>query len=418
MNVARGPTDIYSALDDYFDPHDIQTENKIVQRYGVINRLPPILQISISRVMYDRERGTGYKIEHHLQLENILYLDRYVESRQYDEMLELRKISWELKHRLQKLKARKTYLSETQVGVDMPSAVDAASDLIKTINVDTDIEVREDSSEEIQAREIGEESTNTKNSTEQLSSLSKSLHIVASDLRAELSDLEVEIEKINSQLSELFSSNRRIPYRLHAVFIHRGTAAGGHYWVYICDFTSSANLTSPYFSAGYDSQSGIGTWRCYNDSSVTPVTDPEQTIFSEDTTTTTGINRATPNLLIYVREDKKEQIVDAVHRHVAQEVLAEQQLKQQQNQQQQQQASVLRSSSREDCMDTRNETIHIANQDPSLPATDNYDVQKEGRFENRNDAADGFMQIPATDQQSQYLIEKPVESADSPVLGR
>ena len=360
VNVACGPTDIYSALDDYFDPHDIHTENKTVQRYGVITHLPPILQINISRVMYDRERGGGYKIEDHLQLEDILYLDRYVEYRRSDEILERRKKSWELKGRLHQLEARKAYLSETEVGVDMPSAVDAASDLIKTINVDTDTEPTGEPTGHILAEDLGDEGMSTKGASDQLSSLSKSLHTIASKLREELAYLEIEIKSVTTQLSELFSPYRRIPYRLHAVFIHRGTAAGGHYWVYICDFSSSStsNLTSPYFTPGTSSMNDSGIWRCYNDSSVTPVADPEKTIFSEEVITNPGIHRATPNLLIYVREDKKEQIVDAVHRHVVQEVLSEQQLMQQQVRQREQEEEALVPPDGVDHSDLRNDNVH------------------------------------------------------------
>ena len=371
VNVARGPTDIYSALDEYFDPHDIQTDNKTVQRYGVITHLPPILQISISRVMYDRERGSGYKIEHHLQLEDILYLDRYVDYRRSDEILERKKKSWELKRRLQHLKARKAYLSETEVGVDMPSAVDAASDLIKTINVDTDTEPTGEPIGRIQAEDLSDESMSTKGANDQLSSLSKLLHTVASKLREELSRLEDEIKNITTRLSELFSPYRRIPYRLHAVFIHRGTAAGGHYWVYICDFSSSStsNLTSPYFSATTSSTNDSGTWRCYNDSSVTPVTDPEKTIFSEEVITNPGIHRATPNLLIYVREDKKEQIVDAVHRQVAHEVLSNQQPRQQQVQEHEQEEEALVPPGNEENSSLRNHGVQSTDQISTVPTS-------------------------------------------------
>lgn len=318
--------------------------------------------------MYDRERGSGYKIEHHLQLEDILYLDRYVDYRRSDEILQRRKKSWELKKRLQQLKARKAYLSETEVGVDMPSAVDAASDLIKTINVDTDTEPTGEPTGLIQAEELDEESISNKGASDQLSSLSKSLHTVASKLRQELSNLEVEIKNINTQLSELFSPYRCVPYRLHAVFIHRGTAVGGHYWVYICDFSSSSapNLTSPYFQTGTSSNNGGGTWRCYNDSSVTPVADPEKTIFSEEIINNPGIHRATPNLLIYVREDKKEQIVDAVHRHVAQEAFSGQQTGQQQVRQHEQDEKALVPPYDEEGSGLRDDNVHSNDQNSSF----------------------------------------------------
>ena len=341
VNVASGPTDIYSALDDYFDPQDIQIENRNVQRYGVINHLPPILQINISRVMYDRGKGTFYKIEHHLQLENILYLDRYIDYKtNTDEILERRKVSWELKQRLRQLKTQKVHLSESMDELKKPTAMEAASDPVMSVQANPNDPIQDTEAEDNDSSLPVDKDAAAANPDDQHEKLANSSPNIADAIRTELRELDAETSDLEAQLSTLFSAYKRVPYRLQAVFIHRGTAAGGHYWVYICDFSSlspDTSTISPYFtSANADNANNSGTWRCYNDSSVTPVADPERTIFSEDVVNNPGLRRATPNLLVYVRDDKKEQVVEAVHRCVAQEVLLEQQQRRQQLLQQQQ----------------------------------------------------------------------------------
>ena len=123
----------------------------------------------------------------------------------------------------------------------------------------------------------------------------------AASLKERLALLDVEIDSVTHEIKTLFSDLRRTAYRLHSVFIHRGTAAGGHYWVYIRDFGNG------------------GLWRCYNDSAVTLVDDPARTVFAEDRPDRPGLHPATPNLLVYVREDYVDSLVNAVCRQVPSE---------------------------------------------------------------------------------------------------
>lgn len=93
---------------------------------------------------------------------------------------------------------------------------------------------------------------------------------------------------------------RKHGYRLHAAFFHRGTAGFGHYWIYIYDTKKES-------------------WRKYNDGYVSEVTDINE-IFAcppeaEPTYKGTG-NPANPYFLVYVRDDKKDDLVEAVHRNI------------------------------------------------------------------------------------------------------
>lgn len=136
-----------------------------------------------------------------------------------------------------------------------------------------------------------------------LQDLEKAVEVCRQELRCELYDektthsctdestaLESQIRDLNSNISSQFSDLREIPYRLQSVFIHRGSHNAGHYWIYIYDFNKRI-------------------WRKYNDGYVTEVKDTRE-IFEQEP----GARPATPYFLVYVKEERREQLVDPVCR--------------------------------------------------------------------------------------------------------
>jgi hypothetical protein len=105
---------------------------------------------------------------------------------------------------------------------------------------------------------------------------------------------------LNQNIASNFTDMRKHGYRLHAAFFHRGTAGFGHYWIYI-----------------FDTKKEI--WRKYNDDYVSEVTDINE-IFAcppeaEPNYKGTGYP-ANPYFLVYVRDDEKDHLVEAVHRNI------------------------------------------------------------------------------------------------------
>ena len=76
------------------------------------------------------------------------------------------------------------------------------------------------------------------------------------------------------------------------MFIHRGGVSSGHYWIYIFDFDRNI-------------------WRSYNDGYVKEVTDLKE-IYDQEP----GNRPATPYFLVYVKDDIKDHLVDAVCRDI------------------------------------------------------------------------------------------------------
>ena len=111
----------------------------------------------------------------------------------------------------------------------------------------------------------------------------------------------MQIRDLKSNIASQFNDLRKIPYRLHSVFIHRGFHNSGHYWIYIYDFAKRL-------------------WRNYNDGYVNEIKDAKE-IFEQEP----GDRPATPYFLVYVMDKSKEELVDSVCRNVAENPPEEQQ---------------------------------------------------------------------------------------------
>jgi ubiquitin carboxyl-terminal hydrolase 25/28 len=117
------------------------------------------------------------------------------------------------------------------------------------------------------------------------------LESLAAETRKELVEIETKCKELSTNISSQFADLRRIPYRLHSAFFHRGTVSFGHYWIYIYDF-------------------GRDKWRRYNDGYVTEVTDRKD-IFEQEQN-----NPATPYFVVYVADDQKDALVEPVCREI------------------------------------------------------------------------------------------------------
>lgn len=114
VNVAEGDRDIYSALDSSFDIEQVDLESREAKRHLSISYLPPILQIQVQRVQFDRAKASAYKSNSHLHFPETIYLDRYIDTD--DPALKARREdSWRWKEELKILEKRRAGLSKTSV---------------------------------------------------------------------------------------------------------------------------------------------------------------------------------------------------------------------------------------------------------------------------------------------------------------
>jgi ubiquitin carboxyl-terminal hydrolase 25 len=101
------PYDIYAALDGYFDVEEIANK----KRFLSISRLPPIFQIQIDRAGLDQKKNN-----HHVELKETIYLDRYLEEDTNAALMERRQEAWNWKKELADLEVRQSELTADQVG--------------------------------------------------------------------------------------------------------------------------------------------------------------------------------------------------------------------------------------------------------------------------------------------------------------
>lgn len=114
INVQGEPLDIYSALDGAFDVEDVAVAGGIEPRYYTISHLPPILQIHIQRGQYDMQAKTQFKSDNHLDLKDIIYMDRYMDTTD-PELIRRREESWNWKRHLARLLSRRKQLTVSEV---------------------------------------------------------------------------------------------------------------------------------------------------------------------------------------------------------------------------------------------------------------------------------------------------------------
>jgi ubiquitin carboxyl-terminal hydrolase 25 len=117
------PYDIYAALDGYFDVEEIASK----KRFLSISRLPPIFQIQIDRAGLDQKKNN-----HHVELKETIYLDRYLEEDTNPALIERRQEAWLWKKELADLESRELELMGDEVG--LPTTLQLAELLIRTVS--------------------------------------------------------------------------------------------------------------------------------------------------------------------------------------------------------------------------------------------------------------------------------------------
>lgn len=270
VNVAEGDRDLYSALDNSFDAEQVDLEGQEARRFLSISHLPPVLQIQVQRVQFDREKGSAYKSNAHLDFPEILFMDRYMDTDD-PALLTRREESLKWKEELRNLAQRKACLNKTSIGLSAANMLDITREWIERVQALRVLELDDDDIE---------------------SALVTAIDLRAAAVRLELETIERETKDLESRINQQFTDLRKYGYRLHSVFIHRGSVTFGHYWIYIYDFQKDV-------------------FRKYNDQYVTEVVDTSEVLKHSDS----DLQPPTPYFLVFVRDDQLD-ITEAVRREI------------------------------------------------------------------------------------------------------
>ena len=110
--VYHQPPNVYAAMDNEYDLQDAQDGTKA---YTSVARLPPVLTIALDRVDWNQEAKRQEKLNHHVDVPETIYMDRYLESASDSDLLNRRQQTWEMKKELAALSVRRTFLEEKHV---------------------------------------------------------------------------------------------------------------------------------------------------------------------------------------------------------------------------------------------------------------------------------------------------------------
>ncbi|CAG8574409.1 42246_t:CDS:10, partial [Gigaspora margarita] len=231
----------------------VEFDGTQAQRDVTLTRTPPILQIQVQRVQFDRSTSNVYKSNAYLRLEPTIYLDRYLDKNRLP-LQERRKRAHEMKQVIELLQTELGDLTQDKTTL-LPTVelLKFTSDFVQSIKND-DSDFIFDENFDWRLSEIEQERLR---------------------VNKRIDDIQHRITSLRNELKELYCDMKECAYRLYAVFIHSGQATFGHYWIYIYDFEKNR-------------------WLKYNDSYVTKVEDYE--VFAD----TTG-KTANPYCMVYVR---------------------------------------------------------------------------------------------------------------------
>jgi ubiquitin carboxyl-terminal hydrolase 25/28 len=263
---------LYAALDDDFGLSELEGGDS---KYEYIGTAAPIQIINVRRLQFNKEKKQQVRDTAQLSLDDVLYLDRYLEETQTlsgDKLLQLRKAQWAKQQELQRLAVRCKELQASEVeGMDLSNAVEETAMFTESFFAG------------IEQRMFDPLPTPPPEE------LPGSLHERARQLQAELEDISASMTTLESDIDTVFKQYHDHGYRLHAIFVHRGGTGSGHYLIYIKDFQNDM-------------------WREYNDETVKAYTTED--IFKLGS----GALAAGSTGIVFVKESAINTLTEAVCR--------------------------------------------------------------------------------------------------------
>ncbi|KAI6048070.1 hypothetical protein EDC04DRAFT_2886852 [Pisolithus marmoratus] len=253
VNVIDSGIDIYDGLSGYFDDI-VEFEGSKARMEVSLIELPPLLQIQLQRVQFNRETLQPYKSQVYVKFGETIYMDRFLDTA--DPLKKAKSKS--IQAALNSYRERLRLLTEDKVTKTLQHAP-FAHPLENTLNF------------------------LSKQQSLELPQLDDALVAQLNDeqtiLRGEIEEVKAEIVKLKEELEEVWKDDRAFPYELTSVFIHRGSSPSfGHYFFYSRHLPEKPD-----------------NWFKYNDSVVTEV---GKNVVLADTTGSTE----NPYLLVFARK--------------------------------------------------------------------------------------------------------------------
>ncbi|TFK26680.1 ubiquitin C-terminal hydrolase Ubp2 [Coprinopsis marcescibilis] len=257
VNVTNDGVDIYDGLSGYFDDV-VDYEGGQARMEVTLVDLPPLLQIQLQRVQFNRETLQPYKSQAYVKFGETVYLDRFMDNVDPRKKAKSKAIQRELSG----CRERIQLLLDNKNGA-ITSTLDHTANYLAALQQNSVPGV-----EDYMVVELRSEKRR---------------------IEAEIDDLRARVDVLKEELEALWANSKDYAYELTSVFIHRGSSPSfGHYFFYSRHLPDSPD-----------------SWFKYNDSDVGVVSKDE---VLQDTTGST----ANPYLLVFAR--KGSNVVETVNR--------------------------------------------------------------------------------------------------------
>nr|XP_022324465.1 ubiquitin carboxyl-terminal hydrolase 25-like isoform X2 [Crassostrea virginica] len=293
----NGFRDIHESLEAATAQGEIETINRnATQKSGQelwFTRLPPVLTFELSRFQFNQQLGRPEKIHNKIEFPHVIYMDRYLDcNKEYTRQRreQVKKLMEELvvlyarldkfnhygsgskkvplqdvlSYALEFAQCKTTSITPQDIEMESPNASNCTEDDREkdehrsqvTDDVSTDVvmtTIPTTPVKETRSNQYISDPAPRHVSDSELQVLQECLHRWRNEVEQDVRELQEEINKLELTKNSMYSDGamKKCPYQLHAVLVHEGQAASGHYWAYIYDPTKKE-------------------WLKYNDIAVTP----------------------------------------------------------------------------------------------------------------------------------------------------
>jgi len=199
VNVSDNGFDLYDGLGGFLDD-TVEFEGKKAKMEVDLVELPPILQIQLQRVQFDRQTLQPKKNNAYVKFGETLFMDRFMEHANPEKRAKSSAIQADLQH----CRDRVVTLDAHRPDVSYSEVVYRAGQLLTAAQPELP-EADKELLEYFQAEHT---------------------HIVQ-----EVDECRVRAKALKEELEALWENEKRAEYELSSVFIHRGTSPSwGHYF--------------------------------------------------------------------------------------------------------------------------------------------------------------------------------------------
>jgi len=247
VNVSEESFDIYDGLSGYFDDTVEFDGRKMKMEVSLVD-VPPILQIQLQRVQFNRDTLQPYKSHAYVRFGETLFVDRFLDSADPVKRVHSKQVQAELNTCRDRIHALARDKND-----GLSDSLSRSLDVLSHQNI-------------VELTSVDDE-------------LLGHLQSEQTAVQAELTELRNKASRLKEELESIWSDEKKVEYELTSVFVHRGSSPSwGHYFFYSRCLPDQPDV-----------------WFKYNDSEVTQVKKDE---VLDDTTGST----ANPYLLVYARK--------------------------------------------------------------------------------------------------------------------